>query len=92
MEENKYILPKDNSRDMVSDSPSTMSQLSKLQEQLMERVMNIQNAETLQSLIVYVDNNILQKDNSFEEEWNHAISLEEFRTRCKSRLKAMYGV
>lgn len=90
MKENRYILPKDKSCNMVSEPLIATSQLSDLKTQVVERVMNIQNTETLQSLIVYIDQNILPQTDNFEEEWKRSISIEEFRARCKSKLKTMY--
>lgn len=90
MKENRYILPEDKSCNMVSEPLIATSQLSDLKTQVVERVMNIQNTETLQSLIVYIDQNVLPKTDNFEEEWKRSVSIEEFRTRCKSKLKAMY--
>ena len=70
MKENRYILPEDKSCNMVSEPLIATSQLSDLKTQVVERVMNIQNTETLQSLIVYIDQNVLlPKTDNFEEEW-----------------------
>lgn len=90
MKENRYILPEDKSCNMVSEPLIATSQLSDLKTQVVERVMNIQNTETLQSLIVYIDQNILPQTDNFEKEWKRSISIEEFRARCKSKLKTMY--
>ena len=64
-----YILPEDKSCNMVSELLIATSQLFDLKTQVVERVMNIQNTETLQSLIVYIDQNVLPKTDNFEEEW-----------------------
>lgn len=69
MKENRYILPEDKSCNMVSEPLIATSQLSDLKTQVVERVMNIQNTETLQSLIVYIDQNVLPKTDNFEEDW-----------------------
>ena len=91
MKENRYTLPTEERTNMVSEPLVGYSQLTDLRNQLVERVMNIQNPQTLQSLIVYVDKKVLPKTATFEEEWKRSISIEEFRKRCKSRLKTMYG-
>lgn len=90
MEEKKYTFPENNDCNKVSEPSVSMSQLSELREQLFQRVMNIKSAEKLRSLLVYVD--VLQNADSFEEEWKNAVSIEDFRARCKSRLKEMYGL
>ncbi len=91
MKENRYTLPEEQSCDMVSEPLIATSTLADLKNQLVERVMNIENTETLQSLIIYIDHNVLPESDTFEEEWNRSIPIEEFRARCKSKLKAMYG-
>jgi len=55
MKENRYTLPTEERTNMVSEPLVGYSQLTDLRNQLVERVMNIQNPQTLQSLIVYVD-------------------------------------
>ena len=91
MKENRYTLPEDQSCNMVAEPLIATPQLSALKTQIVERVMNIQSTETLQSLIVYIDQNVSPKTDNFEEEWKRSISIEEFRTRCKAKLKSMYG-
>lgn len=91
MKENRYTLPEEQNCDMVSEPLIVPSPLADLKSQLVERVMHIENTETLQSLIVYIDQNVLPKSDNFEKEWNRSIPIEEFRARCKSKLKAMYG-
>ena len=76
---------------MVAEPLIATPQLSALKTQIVERVMNIQSTETLQSLIVYIDQNVSPKTDNFEEEWKRSISIEEFRTPCKAKLKSMYG-
>lgn len=90
MEKKKYTLPEENVCNKVSEPSVSISQLTELREQLFQRVMNIKSAEKLRSLIVYVD--VLQNADTFDEEWKNAVSIEEFRARCKSRLKEMYGL
>lgn len=87
MEEKRYTQPEENGSNMVSEPFVATSQLFDLQEQLVRRVKDIQNTDTLQSLIVYIDTNILSKKETFEEEWKRSISIEEFRSRCKNKLK-----
>nr|WP_297657122.1 hypothetical protein [uncultured Prevotella sp.] len=52
--------------------------------------MTIQNPETLHSLIMYVNQNILNKQDNFETDWERSISIEDFRMKCKNKLKKMY--
>ena len=91
MKEKRYILPDEKTDAAFAAEPMVNSaRIKELHNTLVDRVMTIQNPEVLQSLIVYVDNNILKKDDSFETEWNRSISVEEFRMQCKNKLKEMY--
>ena len=91
MKEKRYTLPEEQKDAVFAAEPAVnASRIKELHNSLVNRVMTIQNPEILQSLIVYVDQNILNKPDSFEEEWKRSISIEEFRLRCKSKLKEKY--
>ena len=91
MKEKRYTLPEEQKDAAFAAEPAVnASRIKELHNSLVNRVMTIQNPEILQSLIVYVDQNILNKPDSFEEEWKRSISIEEFRQRCKSKLKEKY--
>lgn len=91
MKEKRYTLPDEQKDAAFAAEPAVnASRIKELHNSLVNRVMTIQNPEILQSLIVYVDQNILNKPDSFEEEWKRSISIEEFRQRCKSKLKEKY--
>ena len=91
MKEKRYTLPEEQKDAAFAAEPAVnSSRIKELHNSLVNRVMTIQNPEILQSLIVYVDQNILNKPDSFEEEWKRSISIEEFRQRCKSKLKEKY--
>ena len=91
MKEKRYTLPEEQKDTAFAAEPAVnASRIKELHNSLVNRVMTIQNPEILQSLIVYVDQNILNKPDSFEEEWKRSISIEEFRQRCKSKLKEKY--
>ena len=91
MKEKRYTLPEEQKDAAFAAEPAVnASRIKELHNSLVNRVMTIQNPEILQSLIVYVDQNILNKPDSFEEEWKRSISIEEFRLRCKSKLKEKY--
>ena len=91
MKEKRYILPDEKTDAAFAAEPMVNSaRIKELHNTLVDRVMTIQNPEVLHSLIVYVDNNLLKKDDSFETEWNRSISVEEFRMQCKNKLKEMY--
>lgn len=91
MKEKRYTLPEEQKDAAFAAEPAVnASRIKELHNSLLNRVMTIQNPEILQSLIVYVDQNILNKPDSFEEEWKRSISIEEFRQRCKSKLKEKY--
>lgn len=91
MEEKRYAQPGEDNGNLASEPLIATSRLSALQDQLVRRVKDIQDTDTLQSLIVYIDTNILPEKETFEEGWKRAISIEEFRSRCKDKLKAKYG-
>ncbi len=91
MKEKRYTLPEEQKdAAFAAESAVNTSRIKELHNSLVNRVMTIQNPEILQSLIVYVDQNILNKPDSFEEEWKRSISIEEFRQRCKNKLKEKY--
>ena len=91
MKEKRYTLPEEQKDAAFAAEPAVnASRIKELHNSLVNRVMTIQNPEILQSLIVYVDQNILNKPDSFEEDWKRSISIEEFRQRCKSKLKEKY--
>lgn len=91
MKEKRYTLPEEQKDAAFAAEPAVnASRIKELHNSLVNRVMTIQNPEILQSLIVYVDQNILNKPDSFEEEWKRSISIEEFRQRCKSKLMEKY--
>lgn len=91
MKEKRYTLPEEQKdAAFVAEPAVNASRIKELHNSLVNRVMTIKNPEILQSLIVYVDQNILNKPDSFEEEWKRSISIEEFRQRCKSKLKEKY--
>lgn len=91
MKEKKYTLPDEAEEPVLASEPTVSStRLADLHRRLVNRVMTIQNPETLQSLIMYVDENILHLSDPFEKEWNHSVSIEEFRKQCKDKLKEMY--
>lgn len=91
MKEKRYTLPDEQTNAaFVGESTVCTTRIDDLHNLLVNRVMTIQNPETLQSLLVYVDKTILNKQDSFEDEWKRSISIEDFRMQCKNKLKKMY--
>lgn len=90
MKEEKYTLPETQEPTMVAEPTISSTRIADLHSKLVNRVMTIQNPDTLQSLIMYVDRNILQLSDSFEKDWKRSISIEDFRKQCKDKLKKMY--
>lgn len=90
MKEKRYTLPKTQDPAIVAEPTISSERIEELHSRLVNRVMTIQNAETLQSLIMYVDKNILHLSDSFEKDWNRSVSIEDFRKQCQAKLKEMY--
>ena len=75
----------------ASEQDARTSRMEDLRNQLVNQVMGIDDPKTLQSLILYFDKTILNTTHSFDAEWERAISVEEFRKQCHSKLKDIYG-
>ena len=75
----------------ASEQEVQTSRMEDLRNQLVSRVMEIDDPKTLQSLILYFDKTVLNTTNSFDAEWERAISVEDFRKQCHSKLKDIYG-
>ncbi len=87
----RYTLPDEKTDAAFVGEPAVcMTRIDDLHNLLVNRVMTIQNPETLQSLLVYINKTIFNKQDSFEEEWKRSISIEDFRMQCKNKLKKMY--
>jgi len=91
MKEKRYTIPNEHNQVAYAEEPAvTSARIADLHSQLIDKVMTIQNPETLHSLIMYVNQNILNKQDNFETDWERSISIEDFRMKCKNKLKKMY--
>ena len=86
----KYTIHNTEEPAFASEQNAQTSRMEYLRNQLVSRVMEIDDPKTLQSLILYFDKTILSATNSFDAEWERAISVEEFRKQCHSKLKDIY--
>lgn len=91
MKQNKYTLPAENDEAFAAEQNVYTAKADDLRCQLMNRLMEIDDPKTLQSLIFYVDRTILKLQDSFEKEWQRGVSVEEFRKQCHDTQKEMYG-
>ena len=86
----RYALPNDKECAFAAEHDAQVARAEDLRNQLVSRLMEIEDPKALQSLILYVDNAILKTD-SFDSEWSRSISVEDFRKQCHAKLKEMYG-
>lgn len=87
----KYTIQNKEESAFATEQDARTSRTEDLRNQLVSRVMEIEDPKTLQSLILYVDQTILDTTNSFDTEWERAISVEDFRKQCHNKLKDIYG-
>ena len=91
MKQDKYTLPTENDAMFAAEPNFHTAKADDLRSQLVDRLMEIDDPKTLQALILYVDRTILNATKSFETEWERGVSVEDFRKRCHSKLKDIYG-
>ena len=90
MKEKRYTIPNEHNAAVYAAEPAvTSARIADLHSQLIDKVMTIQNPEVLHTLIMYVDQNILNQQDCFETDWKRSISIEDFRMQCKNKLKKM---
>lgn len=53
--------------------------------------MTINNPQSIRSVIEYVDSHIMPSED-FKQQWEQALSIEDFRLQCKQKLRdSIYG-
>lgn len=77
-------------QDCVADAAMPYGDINAMKVQLVNRIMRMDEPKEVLSVLNFVKN---QRDDEseFDREWNRSVSVEEFRTQCKNRLKEIYA-
>lgn len=63
--------------------------VNEIKNQLVNRIMRMDEPDDLNLILDFVKKNTRQKD-EFEQEWEQGMTIEDFRMKCKLKLKEMY--
>lgn len=63
--------------------------INAMKVQLVNRIMRMDEPKKVWSVLNFV-NNQKGEESEFDREWNRSLSVEEFRTQCKNKLKRIY--
>lgn len=77
-------------QDCVADAAMPYGDINAMKVQLVNRIMRMDEPKEVLSVLNFVQN---QRDDEseFDREWKRSVSVEEFRTQCKNRLKEIYA-
>ncbi len=60
-----------------------------LKVRLVKRIMGMETLEDVQSVLNFVERQKVSE--TFEQEWERGVTLEQFRDACKGKLKEIYA-
>ena len=77
-------------QDCVEEVAMPYGDINAMKVQLVNCIMRMDEPKEVLSVLDFVKH---QKDDEseFDREWNRSVSVEEFRTQCKNRLKKIYA-
>lgn len=77
-------------QDCVTEAAVSYGDINAMKVQLVNRILHLDEPKEVLSVLNFVKH---QKDeeSEFDREWNRSVSVEEFRTQCKNRLKEIYA-
>ena len=73
----------------VNDPIAGYGTIDALKVKLVKRIMGMEALEDVQSVLNFVERQKVSE--TFEQEWERGVTLEQFRDACKGKLKEIYA-